>query len=917
MISLCCIGDNMEKISCKQNLRKKQNQEYAFLTIIMALGSLIIFYRYLFCGDLFLYFGDANDDTFQSYLPLYQMVTTKLQNFDLTLMNFNWGAGTNILSAQANLINPFVLPLYIGGMYFGGEWIASALVWYQIIQIFCSGYAVLFFLNRFELEPIARVIASAAFAFSAYSIGGIGQHYFFASFPFFMALFLGEIEQALHNEKKLPILSLITALLCICSIYVAYMVLLSASVYTLMRCIFSEKIEIHEKIGCMANILIAVIIGILLSAVIFIPVTYLFVFGSTRIGAKADWISWFQINDVKAIKSTFLRFFSDVMEGSVNRWKGYDTAFNVPHLYMSGLLIACIPQHIAGLKKASSKTRIGIFIAYGIFFYSLLFPFVGVTYNFFVAYTGRYIFTFLPLAAFLVAKVISEAIRNDSFSYLAAGISVLLSIVAFLASEKSSANNIVLTVSASAAPIIAVLWIHCLARKNPIQHPVGWKIIRVSSITVVALAVVVEGWGSLYYQRGIVTKSTYHTIYTDEIEAMFQSLQEETQDDFYRMEYAYNGWTSFPTFGNAMTAGYYGISAYNSVLSGKYQEYHRYFGNPYDAPSDTSVAYAYGQLGLPLDKTMADIWGIRYLISTYPGSGAWKQTGPFESQVANQFWVLENRDIDSMGIIYYSWYPEYLLDDMTALQRQSALSQAVSLNMPAINVPTAVLSSGSEIEIDNKEIRLENAESCIEIPIYNDVDLNQMEETRYWLAFQVQAEMETTLTISVDTGYGFEPFNWQNGTWDIQPVDSNKEYVLPISNEVIGVQFHQSGDNELTIKNIKMIFCNEKNYSTTSVHSSLLEDSSQIFSSVSMDRNGIFVMPICADCGWTVYVDGVQKDLLVADKCFMAVELSAGDHEVIFKYRTPFLDLGILITAVGGVAFIIMCIVVCKKNKKL
>ena len=51
--------------------------------------------------------------------------------------------------------------------------------------------------------------------------------------------------------------------------------------------------------------------------------------------------------------------------------------------------------------------------------------------------------------------------------------------------------------------------------------------------------------------------------------------------------------------------------------------------------------------------------------------------------------------------------------------------------------------------------------------------------------------------------------------------------------------------------------------------------------------------------GWTAEVDGEEVDVVRADMGFMAVPVSAGEHSVVLRYRTPYLTEGIALTALG------------------
>jgi uncharacterized membrane protein YfhO len=65
--------------------------------------------------------------------------------------------------------------------------------------------------------------------------------------------------------------------------------------------------------------------------------------------------------------------------------------------------------------------------------------------------------------------------------------------------------------------------------------------------------------------------------------------------------------------------------------------------------------------------------------------------------------------------------------------------------------------------------------------------------------------------------------------------------------------------------------------------------------------------------GWTAFVNGKKTELLRANTMYMALPLKAGDYEIVLKYRTPGLTLGILISLLAVLLFIG---IVRKNNKK-
>lgn len=89
---------------------------------------------------------------------------------------------------------------------------------------------------------------------------------------------------------------------------------------------------------------------------------------------------------------------------------------------------------------------------------------------------------------------------------------------------------------------------------------------------------------------------------------------------------------------------------------------------------------------------------------------------------------------------------------------------------------------------------------------------------------------------------------------------------------------------------------------------------SKMNASFKSDKDGILMMTIPYDKGWTVYVDGNKTETVKVDKSLLAVKVSAGEHEISMKYIPEGLRSGAVLSATALV--IIICFVIHKKRRK-
>ncbi len=86
---------------------------------------------------------------------------------------------------------------------------------------------------------------------------------------------------------------------------------------------------------------------------------------------------------------------------------------------------------------------------------------------------------------------------------------------------------------------------------------------------------------------------------------------------------------------------------------------------------------------------------------------------------------------------------------------------------------------------------------------------------------------------------------------------------------------------------------------------------------VTASEGEILFTTIPEEDGWTVKVDGVKVDYIVAIDTFIAVELSAGEHVVEFSYSAPGFHLGVLLLIIGAAACVVFYVYDKRNNRIL
>ena len=81
-----------------------------------------------------------------------------------------------------------------------------------------------------------------------------------------------------------------------------------------------------------------------------------------------------------------------------------------------------------------------------------------------------------------------------------------------------------------------------------------------------------------------------------------------------------------------------------------------------------------------------------------------------------------------------------------------------------------------------------------------------------------------------------------------------------------------------------------------------------------LNQDNLVFFSVPYDKGFTAYVNGEETEIEKVNYALSAVYVPAGDNEIVFSYKTPYLDTGIWLTAAGWVAYGIYIFIIRKKK---
>ena len=106
-------------------------------------------------------------------------------------------------------------------------------------------------------------------------------------------------------------------------------------------------------------------------------------------------------------------------------------------------------------------------------------------------------------------------------------------------------------------------------------------------------------------------------------------------------------------------------------------------------------------------------------------------------------------------------------------------------------------------------------------------------------------------------------------------------------------------------------FCEKKRENCSS---SFSFDDHSFTSEISLDKPMMVFFSVPYSEGWTAEVNGKTVDIERVNEGFMAVPADAGDNTIIFRYKTPFLTMGIIISLCGA-GLLAVYIIICHINR--
>lgn len=876
----------MSKI--KNILKKITNDKYfIILNFIVIIICSIIYFKYISLDKTYLLM-DVGADNINYHLPVYQYIIEKIKTgTELPFWSFNMGIGTSTLTIQNFIFDPFNIILLL----FSVKDIYYGFVFVVIFKIYFSTIIFYGYLEKINIKGKSALIGAIMWGFSGYMILWC-QHYVFGTAIVFFTLIMYSFERYIKENKAIMFIISI-ALLAINSEYMLYAVSIYIYIYMVLRYTYTYGKDIKKIIKKIMQVSLLYMLGIGISAVVFIPSAYV-ILSSPRLSSTVDF-SIFSTWGFNKLVSIFIRVFSANLLG-INDYAGPALDYYEAMILSSSVLVVLLIPQLFIIVRNDKRKKFILVCSSLMIILGILFPLVSYLFNAFAAISTRwtYVITFtLVLGASISIDFI---IKNRTINIKLLIYQCILSImllglgIIYLFKYTGNISNFVLLKKSLLLYImislIMVLFVFMLYK---------YKKSKVS-INIVIVILVFEIISNNYatVNSRLVLENSFiksKTGYNDNTYDVVEYLKKIDKNLFYRIEKNY----SSVFLNDAMYQNYYGTACYNSLNSPSYTEFLKEFN---------SLSFAENFLYPLLEREKLDNFlGVKYILSLNEISrDDTEYLGKY-----NDINIYLNKKALPLGFTYDSYITRQEFDKLDISSKEDAILNNIILDdkvkyMKKGKIPQYKNISSFIYDYKNVDV-IDNNKSYIEYKVVNDdpnVNILLGNEERNGI----------TLTLNIDSEQiGVGQVFYKDSNSDFSEDKSIKFNVFPNKKEynvfinykdIDKLRIDVGNYNEkIKLSNIKVRkdenedFLNNKNVFEIT---SFKED--KIKGTIQSRKKEIINWTIPFDNGWRIKVDGKKVKPLKVNIGFLGAELDEGKHEIELKYIPPGLILGSFISLI-------------------
>lgn len=821
-------------------------------------------------------FGDnqiAIIDMYHQYVPFLNELQHKLQNFDSLFYSWNGAGGTNFVSLLAYYT---ASPLNLLLILVPQKFLMEAVTLLVFTKIGLAGlFMNIYFKGMHHRQDCATVAFSTMYALCAYMLGYYWNIMWLDGVALFPLIILGLNRLMDKGDIKLYVITL--ALSMLSNYYIGGMTCIFILFYFPVL-YFSKKRNLGVK-GCVKTIgtgVLSSLSAILISACLLVP-TFLSLQNTYYIDSEMPDEVYFYRPILDVLNNLMPQMEVTVREGAPNIYCGLFCVI----MFAYFLLCDRIPVR----KKIANCVMLAFLV---LSFNMNQLDFIWHGFHFPNQIPFRYSFAF----SFLLV-----AIAYDAFKYLhRMSPKMIASIAAAGAAYIIVVQKIYEESVSDSFAYIALLLLFMYSGFMAMYRTEGFerRLVKLLLLVMVMFEMVVSVDAAL-----TTTGHTSRNDYFRNAESVCQAVDEIREEDpgLYRMEI-----DNSVTLNSPMMYNYPGISQFSSTVNESATNFMVSIGIE-GGGAKNRFTYAL------TDPVTDSILGIKYLIGRGTTIDNEKHL-KLVKQVGNTH-LYENEYALSMGYmvnpaLLHAWdtdndNPFHRLNDYVKLATDIDEKVFTEISGAQIASSGAIVDSEQNGYFDCRfrgDTQIAKVELTYTIPesqqVYAFVESDQVE--------YIAAERSdgTEFQLPTDVGGVISMGHFEKGQMLKITVEYKEKYAEDIEAYIYGLD-RKVWDEAYAELSDEMMQITD--YSSTVIEGT-----------ITAEEDGMCIISVPYEKGWTVRVDGRKKDIQLLEDCMIAVPLSEGEHQIELKFVPNGMIPGIVMTVCGLIIFGGMCIVRRRKD---
>lgn len=766
--------------------------------------------------------------------------------------DLNLGMGGNTLST----LNWYGLtdPFYLFTAFIPENWLVY---FYSILfyfRIFLGGIVFIAFCKEYDgddnRKAVSYIVAALVYCFSGFTVQGNIHIIFTHAIIYTPLMFLG-VERNLKH-KKTGILAASVFLYALSGFYYLYISSLGIAVYTIYHLVL-ERAKVKTNIKKIFYLLKEYLVGLGLSAFVFIPTIYGFFLSTRTDGSNVEKV----FLSIGEIKELFANVF--MAQFSTSR---YVTNTQVMSLCTVGVI--CVIFTFANRKDKKNRNCIlALLICAMIPAISWIMSGFGKVYD-------RWEILIVFYFAYLV--LISWEKLFDAERTQKNVLGICFFPVLYCGFQNIREGNIKYAVIIIMYSIYLLMLLFCSWTKNKEN-----RLLCVKIFSVLAVVSALVEWLCVFRTFSISEIRKYKT--EDE-------LIWEVESDAYRIEYeeAFEGIGVRLGMNRSLLLGYNGIQQYFSI-----ENYH--YAKAFDEWDAWELCYGNG--GLDQRTVLEALASVKYFIIRNGDDVVVPFGYEWIKNAQDEIWGLyENEYALPLAYAYDYVYDCESYSRTSGLEKQNIILKTAVAESYAGDLPRqdSIDSNIETVDVSIDEVK--NGE-------YNGDCIYAVEGTELTIEFQMLPEkeyyLETKQILPIKVEIGGEllksrtPMNLGNSSENkLRKIKIIFEAPAELARDSIQVLSYDLEDFTKDIDNRRRGV----------EESSIYFENNTFGVNVEFENEKMLCVAIPYEKGWSATVDGISAKIYKINSMYMGIEIPQGRHQVILHYETPGLRIGLIISCV-------------------